>query len=338
MVIAFAEQREGKLRKIALESLCAAHHLAVLLGTDAGAVIVGCGVAGMVSEIARFGIRKVFLIDAPELAGYTPEAYTKVIVDLLQQEKPEAFVLGATSIGRDLGPRISARLGAGLLQDCTQIEVQVQVKDKNLPQPQPLPQPLLVGTRPIYAGKALAQTVVENSPLVVATLRPRAVTVCYQEAAAPEIVLTGLKPGDIRAQVTEVLRQITETVELTEANVVVSGGRGMKGPEGFAVLDDLAKVLGGAVGASRAAVDAGWRDHQFQVGQTGKTVAPALYIACGISGAIQHLVGMIGSRCIVAVNKDKDANIFKVADYGLVGDLFEVVPLMTEEFKRVLKE
>ena len=334
MVIAFAEQREGKLKKIAFEAICAAHQLANRLGTDSGVVIVGSGITGLAAEVSKFGTKRVFLVDAPELAGYTPDGYAKVLTDLIGQERPEALVLGATSIGRDLGPKLSARLGAGLLQDCTRLEVE----ESGSQQVNKSASRRIVGTRPIYAGKALAQTVCENSPLVIATIRPRAVSVCFQPEEPPQVIVTEIKAGDVRTRVAEVVKQVTDTVELSEADIVVSGGRGMKSAEGFRVLEELARVIHAAVGASRAAVDAGWRDHQSQVGQTGKTVAPQLYIACGISGAIQHLVGMLGSRCIVAINKDKDAGIFKVADYGIVGDLFEIVPLLTEEFRKVLTE
>ena len=324
MILAFAEQRAGRLKKIAFETLCAAQQLAVGLKTGPAAVIVGSGITGLASEVTRFGLGKLYLIDAPELAQYTPDGYCRVLADLVIQEKPLALILGATSLGKDLAPRLSARLDAGLLQDCTLL----QVNDRQQ----------IVGTRPVYAGKAMEQTVTDNSRLTVATIRPKAVPVCFSEETSPTVIASELKPGAIRTRIAEVVRQVTETVELSEADIVVSGGRAMKGPEGFRALEELARVLGAAVGASRAAVDAGWRDHQFQVGQTGKTVAPALYIACGISGAIQHLVGMINSRCIVAINKDKDANILKVADYGLVGDLFEIVPLLTEEFRKVLQE
>jgi electron transfer flavoprotein alpha subunit len=324
MILAFAEQCDGRLRKTAFETICAAHQTAVRLGTESGAVIAGCGIAGLVPEISRFGIRKVFLLDRPELASYAAESYAHALATLIRQEKPEAVVVGATSLGRDLAPRLAALLDTGLLQDCTALEVDEQRR--------------IVGTRPVFAGKALERNTVQNSTCAVITTRPRAVPVCFAHETAPEVVSLSSDPGSCRAQVTETVRQVMDTVELTEADVVVSGGRAMKGPEGFRILEELAKTLNGAVGASRAAVDAGWRDHQSQVGQTGKTVSPALYIACGISGAIQHLVGMTGSRCIVAVNKDKDANIFKVADYGLVGDLFELVPLLTAEFRKTLKE
>jgi electron transfer flavoprotein alpha subunit len=324
MILAVAEQSEGRLRKTAFEVICAAHQTATRLGTETGAVITGCGISGLVPEISRFGISKVFLLDAPELAQYSAESYSAALAGLVRQEKPTALVLSATAQGRDLAPRLAACLQAGLLQDCTMLDVDDQRR--------------ITGTRPVFAGKALEQTVAENSQFTVVTVRPRAVPVCFASETAPQIVNVGLPSTTCRAHVKEIVRQVLDTVELTEADIVVSGGRAMKSPEGFKVLEELARVLGGAVGASRAAVDAGWSDHQSQVGQTGKTVAPALYIACGISGAIQHLVGMLGSRCIVAINKSKDANIFKVADYGLVGDLFELVPLLTEEFKRALKE
>jgi len=324
MILALAEQSEGRLRKAAFEAICAAHQTATRVGTEAGAVIAGCGISGLASEISRFGISKVFLLDSPELAQYSAESYSAALAGLVRQEKPEVLILSATAQGRDLAPRLAARIQAGLLQDCTRLEVDDQRR--------------IVGTRPVFAGKALEQTLAENSELAVVTVRPRAVPVCFASETSPQIVNVTPQSTSCHAQVKEVVRQVLDTVELTEADIVVSGGRAMKGPEGFKVLEELARVLSGAVGASRAAVDAGWRDHQSQVGQTGKTVAPALYIACGISGAIQHLVGMIGSRCIVAINKSKDANIFKVADYGLVGDLFELVPLLTAEFRQALKE
>jgi electron transfer flavoprotein alpha subunit len=324
MVLAFAEQRDGKLKKTAFEALCAAHQVATRLGTDTGAVIVGCGVSGLVPEISRFGISKVFLLDAPELATYTSEPYARALVELMLKESPAALVLGATTLGKDLAPRLAGLLKTGLLQDCTALEVDDHNRVK--------------AVRPVYAGKALEQTVALNSTCAIATVRPRAVPICFAQETVPQVIRLNAESGTCRVQVAETVRQVMDTLELTEADVVVSGGRAMKGPEGFRVLEELARVLNGAVGASRAAVDAGWRDHQSQVGQTGKTVSPALYIACGISGAIQHLVGMIGSRCIVAINKDKDAGIFKVADYGLVGDLFELVPLLTDEFRTALKE
>jgi electron transfer flavoprotein alpha subunit len=324
MVLALAEQCDGKLRKVAFEALCAAHQLARQLGAEPAAVIVGDQISNLAAEVNRFGPARVFLCDHPDLRMYTPEGYAAVLTELLNQQKPGVLVMGATMLGRDLGARLAARLGASLLQDCTSVEVD--------------PADGIVATRPIYAGKALARTQAVNSSLAIVTVRPRATSVCLQSESSPEIVDTGLAPGEIRARVREILGRADSTVELTEADVVVSGGRAMRGPEGFKVLEDLARVLHGAVGASRAAVDAGWRDHQSQVGQTGKTVAPSLYIACGISGAIQHLVGMMSSRCIVAINKDKDAGIFKIADYGLVGDVFELVPLLTEEFRKTLKE
>jgi electron transfer flavoprotein alpha subunit len=343
MILALAEQSEGRLRKAAFEAICAAHQTATRLGTESGAVIAGCGISGLAPEISRFGISKVFLLDAPELARYSAESLSAALAGLVRQEKPTALVLSATAQGRDLAPRLAACLQAGLLQDCTLLDVDDQHR--------------IIGTRPVFAGKALEQTEglppgVSHwetrglSPLTIVTVRPRAVPVCEQGVGSSEsgVAEFGIRISDLgfplrcRAQVKEIVRQVLDTVELTEADIVVSGGRAMKGPEGFKVLEELARVVGGAVGASRAAVDAGWRDHQSQVGQTGKTIAPALYIACGISGAIQHLVGMLGSRCIVAINKSKDANIFKVADYGLVGDLFELVPLLTAEFRQALKD
>jgi len=324
MVIAFAEQSDGSLRRTAFETMTAAHQLAVKLKTEPAAAILGHQVSRLASEVTRFGLGKLLLADAPELARYTPEGFAAALSQLVAAERPEVLLLSATSIGRDLAPRLAARLGVGLLQDCTQFDVNDQHQ--------------LVAVRPVYAGKALVRTTSVNPGLAILTLRPRAVTAVSQAESAPRVKLLDFAPSLIRTQIVEVVKAVTETVELTEADIVVSGGRAMKGPEGFAVLEALARTLNAAVGASRAAVDAGWRDHQSQVGQTGKTIAPALYIACGISGAIQHLVGMVNARCIVAINRDRNANILKVADYGLVGDVFEIVPLLTEEFRRMLKE
>ncbi len=320
MVLVFAEQREAQLKKVAFEALLVGYKLAEQRSEDLAAVIVGSGIADLASQVVKFGVKTVFTVDDAALEHYSPDGYGGALADLVQQHDASVVLLSATATGKDLGATLAARLETQLVQDCAAVDFE----DGEL-----------VLTRPVYAGKARSRvTAPDVSPLVV-TIRPRSVEMQQETGSAGEVVAAETKTDDIRTRVADVVKAVTETVELTEADIVVSGGRGMKGPENFALLEELARTVNAAVGASRAAVDADWRDHQFQVGQTGKVVAPTLYIACGISGAIQHLVGMINSKCIVAVNKDSEANILKVADYGIVGDLFRVVPLLTEEFKKL---
>jgi electron transfer flavoprotein alpha subunit len=257
------------------------------------------------------------------LANY-PDGHADVLADIVRRTDPAVVLMSASFRGRDLAPRLAAKLGAGLVSDVTGVEV---VEDGRLRI-----------TRPIYAGKAIAR-VVEKSRPQMATVRPNVFPVPPPDPSrTAQVEEVEAEVGDIRAIVREVVQTATGRVELTEADIIVSGGRGMGGPENYALIRELADVLGAAVGASRAAVDAGWRPHSDQVGQTGKTVSPTLYIACGISGAIQHLAGMKSSRYIVAINKDPEAPIFKVADYGIVADLFTAVPLLTEEFRKLLAE
>ncbi|MEN9978814.1 MAG: electron transfer flavoprotein subunit alpha/FixB family protein [candidate division WOR-3 bacterium] len=321
MVLVFCEQREGSLRKVAFEALLVGYKIAETRQTQLSALILGNGVQPLGQEVVKFGVSSVLVVDNPALEHYTPEGYADILTQLVKQYQPETVVFSASANGKDLAATLAARLETALLPDCTAVEF-----DQN---------GTLIATRPIYAGKALATVRAPDARPLVISIRPRAVGPAEEKPGNGTIVAAQLTPGELRTRVAEVVKTVLKTVELTEADIVISGGRGMKGPENYALLEELAAVLNAAVGASRAAVDAGWRDHQFQVGQTGKTVAPSLYIACGISGAIQHLVGMINSKCIVAINKDPEANIFKVADYGIVGDLFQVVPLLIEEFKKV---
>ncbi|MEO0026023.1 MAG: electron transfer flavoprotein subunit alpha/FixB family protein [candidate division WOR-3 bacterium] len=321
MVLVFCEQREGSLRKVAFEALLVGYKIAETRQTQLSAVILGNGVQPLGQEVVKFGVSSVLVVDNPALEHYTPEGYADILTQLVKQYQPETVVFSASANGKDLAATLAARLETALLPDCTAVEF-----DQN---------GTLIATRPIYAGKALATVRAPDARPLVISIRPRAVGPAEEKPGNGTIVAAQLTPGELRTRVADVVKTVLKTVELTEADIVISGGRGMKGPENYALLEELAAVLNAAVGASRAAVDAGWRDHQFQVGQTGKTVAPSLYIACGISGAIQHLVGMINSKCIVAINKDPEANIFKVADYGIVGDLFQVVPLLIEEFKKV---
>ncbi len=321
MVLVVAEQRDGRLKKVTYEALLAGYMLAKRQKSELAAVIIGSGVAGMAENLRRFGAGRVFVIDASDLDRYTPDGYTSALLQLINEHKPTAIVVGATTQGKDLSATLAAELETTLVPDVTAIEF----ADDNTP----------LFTRPIYAGKALAQVKAQSSGPLVVSIRPRAVAPIGESPTEGTIVTTGLAPAELRTRVTEVVKAVTKTVELTEADIIISGGRGMKGPENYALLEELAATVNAAVGASRAAVDAGWRDHQFQVGQTGKTVAPQLYIACGISGAIQHLVGMSASKCIVAINKDPEANIMKVADYAIVGDLFTIVPLLTDAFRKL---
>ncbi len=324
MVFVFCEQREGVLKKVAFEALLVGYKIAERKQDTVTAVVLGKNISPLAQEIVKFGVNQVITVADPVLEFYTPDGYGSILEQLVKEHKPTTIVFSATSLGKDLSSTIAAKLETAILPDCTAIDFDESGT--------------LIATRPIYAGKALALVKApEANPLVI-SIRPRAVGQQPETPGEGKIVTAQLTPTELRMKVREVVKMVTRTVELTEADIVVSGGRGMKGPENFALLEELASTVNAAVGASRAAVDAGWRDHQFQVGQTGKTVAPALYIACGISGAIQHLVGMINSKCIVAINKDPEANIFKVADYGIVGDLFQVVPMLTEEFKKVASE
>ncbi len=321
MVLAFCEQREGTLKKVAFETLLVGYKIAEKKQDELTAVVLGKNIGELAQKIVKFGVNKVITVDDPLLEFYTPDGYAGALEQIARQHQPGTIVFSATALGKDLAATLAARLETALLPDCTAIDFE----DDGT----------IVATRPIYAGKALAQVKAPQAKPLVLSIRPRAVGAQEELDRGGQVVAARLTPAELRMKVAEIVKTVTKTVELTEADIVVSGGRGMKGPENYALLEELAAVIGAAVGASRAAVDAGWRDHQFQVGQTGKVVSPSLYIACGISGAIQHLVGMINSKCIVAINKDPEANIFKVADYGIVGDLFQVVPLLTEEFKKV---
>ncbi|MEO0073427.1 MAG: electron transfer flavoprotein subunit alpha/FixB family protein [candidate division WOR-3 bacterium] len=323
MVLAFAEQREGTLKKVAFEAAVAGAAIAQARNTELAAALIGHNISPLADELARFGVSEVFAVDDPALFHYTPDGYAGALEQLCREHKPSEVVLSATALGKDLGATLAARLETAILPDCTAIEFQSGE---------------LIATRPIYAGKALSQVKATGADPLIITMRPRSVSLQAGTGSAGKVIRADSKPVELRSQVAEVVKTVTKTIELTEADIIVSGGRGMKGPENYALLEELAAVINAAVGASRAAVDAGWRDHQFQVGQTGKVVSPTVYIACGISGAIQHLVGMINSKCIVAINKDPEANIMKVADYAIVGDLFQIVPLLTEEFRKVRQE
>jgi electron transfer flavoprotein alpha subunit len=322
-VLVIAEVREGTLKKTNFEMIGEGKRLADKLGGAIEAVVLGHGITDVIEPLAQYGAEKIYVADGPTLANYTAEAYTNILAALIKETEPALVLTGATTQGKDLAPRLAARLAVGLASDCTAFEVQ----DGEL-----------LITRPVYAGKAIA-TVKEETRPYMATIRPNIFAPPEPDTSrAAQVEKIPADPGDIRAKVIEMIKEAGERIELTEADIVVSGGRGLKDPANFALIEELAEALGAAVGASRAAVDAGWKDHSYQVGQTGKVVTPTLYIACGISGAIQHLAGMKTSKHIMAINKDPDAPIFKVADYGIVADLFKVVPVLTEEFKKMRAE
>jgi len=320
-VLVIADQRKGALRKPALEALSEGKRLADQLGSTMEAVILGHGVEGLCNEIASYGAQKVYLIDHELLENYNPPAYARAIGDLIKEKQPQIVLMGGTMTARDLMPRLAARVGAGLAPDCIGLEI-VDGRLKAL--------------RPAIAGKVRVE-IGYKSDIQMAILRPNVFEKSEPDTSkTAEVEKVTFEPTDLdtKQKLVEFVSKETGRPELTEAEIIVSGGRGMKAPENFALIEELADLLGAAVGASRAAVDAGWRPQSDQVGQTGKTVTPNLYIAVGISGAIQHLAGMSSSKFIVAINKDPDAPIFNVADFGVVGDLFKVVPLLVEEVKK----
>jgi electron transfer flavoprotein alpha subunit len=319
--LVFIEQRGGNVRKASLEALSEAARLSKGAGVPVNAVLVGHGVSGKGAELGRYGAAKVFVADEERLALYSAEGYAAAVRSAVEKCGATSLFMAATALGRDLSGRVAARLGWGCLADVVKVAVEGGE---------------IVATRSVYSSKALATVDGAGKPVVV-TLRPNVFSAQIGEGNA-EVETLPAVGGDIRAVVREILTKEGGELDVAEADVIVSGGRGIKGAENFALIRELASVLGAAVGASRAVVDAGWIDHAHQVGQTGKVVSPSLYIACGISGAIQHLAGMSSSKVIVAINKDPEAPIFKVADYGVVGDLFQVLPPFIEEIKKLKSE
>jgi electron transfer flavoprotein alpha subunit len=316
-----AEQRDGALRKISFELASAARKLADQLGDEVGAILLGSGVESLAAQLGKYGVDKVFVGDSPALEPYITEAHAAAAAKIIKENSPAIVLLGASVQGKDLAARLAGKLATGLATDCTD----VKIADGKL-----------VAVRPMYAGKCFGEVVTSASPQM-ASLRPNVFAMAENaKAAAVTKFDPAIDAASIKSKVLEVQKDTSGKVDLTEANVIVAGGRGMKGPEGFQILEELAEVLKGCVGASRAAVDAGWKLQKDQVGQTGKVVSPNLYIACGISGAIQHLAGMSSSKYIVAVNKDAEAPIFTKADYGVVDDLFKVVPELTSACKKLV--
>lgn len=317
-VLVLAEAKNGKLRNVSFEVLTVAGKIAN--GGETVACVFGSEAEQYTEELAEYGAQKIYMIDSEQLNEYTPDGYKQALLKVMEEVQPEVVLTGHTSIGKDVFPRAAAKLDAALISDCIEVEAGEKI----------------VFTRPIYSGKAFQKKEITDG-LIMATIRPNNIEAVKSPAAGETVKLLA-EIKDLRTIVKEVVKKASGKVDLSEAKVIVSGGRGVKSSEGFKPLQELADVLGGAVGASRAACDADYCDYSLQIGQTGKVVTPDLYIACGISGAIQHLAGMSSSKVIVAINKDPEANIFHVADYGIVGDLFEVVPLLTEEFKKVIAE
>jgi electron transfer flavoprotein alpha subunit len=321
MILTFIETRDNKIKKASLEALSEAGRTAAELKTEATAVVLGTGKEGLAAELSSHGASKVYLLENAAFDQYSTSEYAAALAGLVKKSGPAAIFFSATSMGKDLAPRLAARLGVGVASDCTR----VATKDGQLE-----------FSRPIFAGKALLTLRLTSSPQVV-SLRPN-VFPLEQTAGGGEIIKEAVEvpASPAGARVTEVLQERGGAMDVSEADIVISGGRGMKGPENFGLLKGISELIPrSAVGASRSAVDSGWIGHQHQVGQTGKTVSPNLYMAFGISGAIQHLAGMSSSKVIIAVNKDPDAPIFKVADFGVVGDLFQVIPPLKEELKKL---
>lgn len=319
-VLVLAEIRDGNLRNVSFEALTAAKKVAS--GGKVTAALFGSGAASHADRLAHYGAEQVYLVADSQLDTYTTDAFTQAFTQVIEAVKPDAILLGHTAVGKDMAPRVAARLGLGLISDCTDLEVNGDE---------------VAFVRPIYAGKAFQKKKVTDGT-IFATIRPNNIAVDEPDTGrSADVVNFDAEIKDLRTVIKDVVRKAAGGVDLSEAKVIVSGGRGVKSKEGFKPLYELAEVLGAAVGASRGACDAEYCDYALQIGQTGKVVTPDLYIACGISGAIQHLAGMSNSKVIVAINKDPEAPIFQVADYGIVGDLFEVVPMLTEEFKKVIE-
>ncbi|MDA8442742.1 MAG: electron transfer flavoprotein subunit alpha/FixB family protein [Peptococcaceae bacterium] len=320
----FAEAKDGKFRRVILEMLGEARKFADHLGEELWAVLVGSNVAELSSLLGEHGADKVLVMDNPNLAAYTTDVYAGVTLGLINTYQPTAVLFANSNMGRDLAPILAQKLDTGLITDLTGITYGPEILFK----------------RPIYAGKALVElSFAANARPMLLTIRPKVFTPAEPQTGRQAEVITAsadLNALTLRQVIKDVIRKASTRVDLTEADIVISGGRGMKNPENFKILEEVADILGAAVGASRAAVDEGWREPQYQVGQTGKVVSPQLYIAVGISGAIQHLAGMNSSKCIVAINKDPEAEIFKVADYGIVGDLFQVIPILKQELQQAL--
>ncbi|EGT0013010.1 electron transfer flavoprotein subunit alpha/FixB family protein [Clostridium perfringens] len=323
----FAEQREGQLQKVSLELLGEGRKIADKLGSKLTALLIGNKVQNLVEDLSRHGADEVLVVDAPELEHYTTDGYTKAICELANAKKPNIIFIGATFIGRDLGPRVAARLETGLTADCTSLDVDVESGD-------------LLATRPAFGGNLMATIVCPDHRPQMATVRPGVFEKLPlgENDATVENVEVKFNSNDIRTKIVEIIKEHKDIVDISEANVLVAGGRGIGSEENFKMLKELAEVMNGSIAASRAAVEKGWVDKDYQVGQTGKTVRPNIYVACGISGAIQHAAGMQDSDMIIAINKDANAPIMKIADYAIVGDVNKVVPEFIAQLKAMKEE
>ena len=317
-VLVIGEVRQGELKNVTFEAIAAAKKISD--GGEVVGLLLGNGTQSLADAMIHYGADRVIITQHSDLGSYTSDAYSQAIMQVIEKENPDGFIFGHTSIGKDVSPQIAAKLKSGLISDTTSFDMFGEQ---------------VIFTRPIYAGKAFEKKMITDG-LVIATIRPNNIpSLQKDETRTGEVSTMHVEIKDLRAIVKEVVRKATSGVDLSEAKIIVSGGRGVKSKDGFNPLKELADLLGGAVGASRGACDADYCDYSLQIGQTGKVVTPDLYIACGISGAIQHIAGMSNAKVIVAINKDPKANIFSIADYGIVGDLFEVIPLLIEEFKSV---
>lgn len=318
-----AEQRDGELQKVTLELLGKAREIAEKLGEKVTALLLGYEISTLSSNLVNHGADEVLVIDDIHLKNYTTDAYTKVICEMAMDRKPEIIFIGATYIGRDLGPRVAARLKTGLTADCTSLDIDEATGN-------------LLMTRPAFGGNLMATIECPDHRPQMSTVRPGVFNIPgidVRREGKVENVKVNINEDEIRTRVEEIVKSLKDKIDITEAEVIVSGGRGMGNKEGFEMLKELADELKGVVGASRAAVDSGWMDKNHQVGQTGKTVRPKLYIACGISGQIQHLAGMQESDYIIAINKDEEAPIMSTADLAVVGDVYKIVPEMIKEIR-----
>ncbi|MCL5028444.1 MAG: electron transfer flavoprotein subunit alpha/FixB family protein [Bacteroidetes bacterium] len=317
-ILGILEQREGKLKKVSFEVLSVVSNLASRLNLEPEAIIVGNEIENL-DEALNYGVGKIFHLKNENLANYSPSGYADVISEQAKELNTNYLVFPNTALGRDLAPRISVRLNGGCIVDCISYEISNGE---------------VIATRPVYAGKALIDVKLK-SDIKIITIRPNVFKPQKKEkSSTASIIVKDIQSPNLKTRTIEI-KKSEGKLDVAEADIIVSGGRGLKGPENFYLVENLAESLGAAVGASRAVVDAGWRPHNEQVGQTGKTVSPSLYIACGISGAIQHLAGMSSSKYIVAINKDKEAPIFNIADYGIAGDVLEILPKLTEEIKQI---
>ena len=324
----FIEQKKGKIQSVAYELLGKARDLAEKLKCQVSAIFIGDKLDNQIDSLFWQGADNVYLVQSPALANFQDEPYTKIIESLIQKYKPEIILCGATAIGRSLISRVAVKINAGLTADCTGLDID---SEKNI----------LLQTRPAFGGNIMATIISPNHRPQMSTVRHKVMQPLEPDKRRKGKIIKEEFDQAVyasRTKLVDIVEEVETLINIAEADIIVSGGRGMGNPENFKLLSELAQVLGAAVGASRAAVDAGWMPYSHQVGQTGRTVAPKIYFACGISGQIQHLVGMQSSKIIVAINKDPDAPIFKIATYGIVGDLFELVPALAKKFKQVLKK